>query len=38
MHAEISGLDAGEHSFHFHAYSTNFSDTNSQVRPLDKLN
>ena len=31
MHAEISGLDAGEHSFHFHAYSTNLSDTDSQV-------
>ena len=31
MHAEISGLAAGEHSFHFHSYSTNLSDSNSQV-------
>ena len=31
MHAEITGLKVGEHSFHFHAYSTNLSDPNSQV-------
>ena len=31
MHAEFTGLHLGDHSFHFHAYSTNLSDPNSQV-------
>lgn len=31
MHAEITGLKVGEHSFHFHSYSANLADPSSQT-------